>query len=134
MYFGPAEDFGLGALGVAEGELRHRAADPPLDSLGAVGDLLLALALAPLLRAVGIADRHAHHRDGEVRAADRHHAGDAPPSANDHVAADLLAQDAVRAADVAGSLRRDRRRLQSQAVLADGPRGFVDDLVLGGPA
>jgi hypothetical protein len=49
------------------------------------------------------------------------------------VAADLLAEDAVGAADVAGALRRDRRCLEAEAVLADGPRRLVHDLVLGRP-
>ena len=113
---------------MAEGELGDRAADAPLDPLGPVGGLVLALALAPLLRAVGVADRHADDGDGEVRSADRHDAGDAAAGADDDVAADLLAQDAVRAADVARSLGRDGRRLQPEPALADGSRGLVHDL------
>src|SRR5205823_8833223 len=98
---GAAEDLGACALGLAEGELGHRAADPALDALGAVGDLVLALALAPFLRTVGIADGHADDRDRGVNAAERHHTRDSPPRADDHAASDLLTQDAVRRADVA---------------------------------
>ena len=57
------------------------------------------------------------------------HAGNPPAGADDDVAADLLAQDPVRAADVVGSLRRDRRGLEPEAGLDDGSRGLVDDLV-----
>ncbi len=63
-------------------------------------------------------------------AAQRHDAGDAPAGPDDHLAADLLAQDPVRRADVVTRLRRDRRRLQAEPVLADRARGLVDDLVV----
>jgi hypothetical protein len=66
-----------------------------------------------------------------VGAPDRHDAGDAPPGADDHVAADLLAEDAVRAADIAGALGSDRGRLEAKPVFADRAGGLVDDLVLG---
>ena len=65
----------------------------------------VAFALAPLLRAVGVADRHADDRDRRVHAAERDDARDAPAGADDHAAADLLAQDAVRRADVVAPLR-----------------------------
>ena len=65
-----AEDLGAGSLRGLEGELGDAAADPPLDSLRAKGRLVVPLALAPLLRAVGVADRHP---DDEIGAC-------APPS------------------------------------------------------
>ena len=114
-----AEDLRARPLGLPERELGDRAADPPLDPLGAERDLVLALALAPLLRAVGVADRHPDDRDRRVDAAERDDAGNAPAGADDHLAADLLAQDPVRRADVAARLGRDRRRLQAEPVLAD---------------
>src|SRR5207237_1060093 len=58
-------------------------------------------------------------------------AGNAPTGANDHLAADLLAEDAVRRADVAASFGRDRRGLQPEAVLADRRRRLVHDPVVG---
>jgi hypothetical protein len=105
-------------------------ADPPLDLRGSEGGLVLAVALAPLLRAVGVADGHADDRDRMVRAANWDDARDPPAGADDDVAADLLAQDAIRAADVVLALRRDRRRLEAEACLADGGRGLVGDAVL----
>ena len=63
-------------------------------------------------------------------AAERDDAGDPAPGADDHLAADLLAQDPVRRADVVAALGRDRRRLEAEPVLADRPRGLVHDLVL----
>src|SRR2546429_2377675 len=42
----------------------------------------------------------------------------------------LLAQDAIRRADVVAPFRRDRRRLQAEPGLADRRRGLVDDTVL----
>ena len=115
---------------MAEGELGDRAADAPLDLHRPEGDLVLAVALAPLLGAVGIADRHSHDRDRLVYAADRHDAGDAPSGAHDDVTADLLAQDPVRAADVVLALGRDGGRLQPETRLPDSGRGLVDDLIL----
>ena len=46
---------------------------------------------------------------------DRGHAGDPAAGAHDHLAVDRLADQAVRAADVVGALRRDRRRLDPEA-------------------
>ena len=54
-----------------------------------------------------------------MRAADRDDAGDPPAGADDHVAADLLAEDAVRAADVACALGGHGRRFQAEPGLAD---------------
>ena len=81
--------------------------------------------------AVGVADRHAHDRDRRVHAAERHDAGNATTGAHDHLATDLLAQDAVRRADIVARLRRDRRGLQSEPVPADRLRGLVNDAVAG---
>ncbi len=67
-------------------------------------------------------------------AAERHDAGQPAAGADDHLAADLLAQDPVRRADVAARLRRDRRRLQAESVLADRGCRLVDDAVVGRPA
>ncbi len=106
-------------------------ADAALDPLGAEGDLVVALALAPFLRPVRVADRHADDRDRRVHAAERRDSRNPPPGAHDHLAADLLAQDAVRGADVAAPLGRDRRRLQTEAVLADRGCGLVHDPVAG---
>src|SRR6185437_15776282 len=92
----PAEDLGAGSLGLPERELGDGMADAPLDALRAIRDLLVALALAPLLRPVRVADGHANDRDRRKDAADRHDARDPAPSAHDHLAADLLAEDAVR--------------------------------------
>ncbi len=124
-----AEDLGAGALGFAERELRDGAADAALDPLGAERDLVVAFALAPLLRAVGVADRHPHDRDRRVDAAERHDARQPAAGADDHLAADLLAQDPVRRADVAAHLRRDRRRLQAEPGLANRRCRLVDDPV-----
>ena len=105
-------------------------ADAALDALGAQRDLVLALSFAPFLRAIGIADRHADDRDGRVDAADRRHARNAPSRADDDLAADLLAEDPVRRADVAGAFGRDGRRLQAEPGLAHRRCGLVDDSVL----
>ena len=121
----------LVALGLPERELGDGVADPALDSLGAERDLVVALAFAPLLRAVRVADRHANDRDRRVDAAERRDAGDPPSGADDHPAADLLAKDAVRRADVAAPLRRDRGGFQPEPVLADGRGGLVHDAVVG---
>ena len=69
-----AEDLRARPLGRLEGELGDAAADPPLDALRPERRLVVALALAPLLRAVGVADRHPHDRDRRVHAAERNDA------------------------------------------------------------
>ena len=130
---GAAEDLRADELGLPERELRDRTADAPLDPLRAERDLVVTLALAPLLCPVGVADRHPHDRDRRVNAAERHDAGNASPGADDHLAADLLAQDAVRRADVVAALRGDRRRLQAEPVLADRAGRVMHDPVLGLP-
>ena len=94
-------------------------------------DFVGAFALAPLLRAVRVPDGHANDRDRRVHAAVRNHPRNAPPGADDHPPADLLAQDPVRRAHVVRSLGRHRRRLQPEAVLADRSRPVVHDLVVG---
>ena len=103
--FRPAEDLRAHRLGLPERELGDGAADAPLDPLGAKRDLVLARALAPLLRPVGVPHRHANDGDRGVDAAERNDSWDAPSGADDHLAADLLAQDPVRRADVVLSLR-----------------------------
>src|SRR5207237_7271500 len=50
---------------------------------------------------------------------------------DDHLAADLLAEDAVGGADVVAPFGRDRRRLEAESGLSDRCRGLVDDAVLG---
>ena len=116
-----AEHLRARLLGQPEGELGDRVADAPLDPLGAERGLVVALALAPFLRAVGVADRHPHDRDRRVHAAEGNDPRDAPAGADDHAAADLLAQDPVRRADVVRAFRRDRRALQAAPGLATRP-------------
>src|SRR5581483_1003177 len=106
-----------------------RSSDAPLDALGAERDLVVALALAPLLGPVCVAYGHAHDRDRGEHPAERDDAGDPAPGAHDHLAADLLAEDPVRRADVTAPLGRHGRRLQPEAVLADRGGRFVDDAV-----
>ena len=113
-----------------ERELGDGAADAPLDALGPERDLVIAVALPPFAGAVGVTHRHPDDGDRSVDAADRGHPGNPPAGAYDHVPADLLPEDAIWAADVVGSLRRDRRRLEAEARLDDGARGLVDDLIL----
>src|SRR5436190_5965177 len=114
-----AEDLRAGPLRLAEGELGDGVADAALDALGTESDLVVALALAPLFRAIGVADRHPDDRDRRVHAAERRHARNAASRADDDPAADLLAEDAVRRADVAAALGCDRGGLQSQAMFAN---------------
>ena len=128
MYFGPPNTC-THSLGLAESELGDGAADAPLDPFGSERDLVVAVAFPPLLRAVGVADGHPDDGDGGVDAADRKDSRDPPAGANDHLAADLLAQDPVRRADVAAALRRDCRRLEAETVRRDRLRGLVDDLI-----
>ena len=125
----PAEDLRAHALGLAERELRDGVADAALDPFGAERDLVVAVAFAPLLRAVRIADRHAHDRDRCVHASERHDAGDATAGAHDHLAADLLSKDPVGRPDVARALRCDRGRFQPEPVLANRSSRLVDDAV-----
>ena len=122
MYFGPPNTFASGARGLAERELGDRMADAPLDALGAERDLVVALALPPLRGAVRVADRHPHDRDRRVDAADRDDARDPAAGAHDHLAADLLAEDPVRRADVAAALRRDGRAPSGRARARGSPR------------
>ena len=130
---GAAEHLGTRARRMAEGELGDSPADSTLDALGAERKLALAFPLAPFLGPVGVADRHANHRDGRVNPSDRQHPWDAPAGADDDVAADLLAQDPVRAPHVVCALRRDRRSLEPETRLDDGSSGLVDDGVTGCP-
>src|SRR5262245_5878003 len=126
----PAEHLRPRALRRKECELCDCATDAPLDSLGAERKLVVVVALAPLGRAVRVADRHAHDRDRRMHTSDGSNAGNTTTRADDHLAADLLAQDAVRRADVVESLRSPRRGLQPEPVLADRRRRLVDNLVV----
>src|SRR5205085_4312839 len=117
-----AEDLRSHAHGLAEREFGDGAADGALDPLRAERDLRVALALTPFLRTVGVADRHPHDGDWRVHAAERNDARDAAPGAYDHLAADLLAQDAIRRTDVIARLWRHRRGFQSEPVLANRAR------------
>jgi hypothetical protein len=130
---GAAVDLAVHPLGRAEGVLGDRPAGAARDLLGAVGDLArrALVALTPLLRAVGVLDGHADHRDRQVDARHRRDPRDAPARADDDLAVDALAHDAVGRADVVLALRRDRRRLDAQARLAHRRGGVVHDLVCG---
>src|SRR6266545_2599588 len=118
-------------LSLTERELGDRAADASFDAFRAVRDLVVAFALAPLLRAVGVADRHAHDRDRCVDAAERHDARNAPARPHDHAPTDLFAEDPVRRTDVVAPLGSDGRGLQAETVVADRLGRLVDDGVLG---
>ena len=131
MYFGPPKTLAPRPLRLAERELGDRPADAALDPLGAEGDLVVALTLAPFLRAVRVPDRHAHDGDRRVDAADRNDAGDATARSHDHLAADLLAEDPIRRPDVVPTLGRDRRGLEPETVSGDRPRRLVHDAVRG---
>ena len=133
VYLGPAEDLRADERGLSERKLRDRTADAALDPLRAERDLVVTLAFAPLLRPVSVADRHPHDRDRRVNAAERRNAGNASPGADDHLAADLLAENPVRRADVVSALRSDRRRLQAEPVLDDRVGRVMHDPVLGLP-
>ena len=125
-----AEHLRARALGLAEREFGDRVADAALDPLRAQRNLVVALALAPFLRPVCVADGHADDRDRSMDTSHRNHPRNPPPGPDDDLAADLLAKDAVRRADVAGSFRCDRRRFQAETCLADRLRGLEDDLIL----
>jgi hypothetical protein len=127
---GAAEHLRAHLFGQAKREFRDGPADPPFNALRAESDLVVPFALAPLLRSVGISDRHADDRDRRVHAAERHDARDAAPRPHDHLPADLLAQDAVRRADVVAPFRGDRGGLEAKAVLSNRLSSLVDDPVL----
>ena len=133
MYFGPPKTLAP-VLRLAEGELRDRAADPPLDPLGAKRNLVVAVTLAPLARAVRIADRHTDDRDRGMHSADREDPGNPPSGSDDHLPTDLLAEDPVWRAHVVTLLGGHRRRLEAETVRGDRARRLVDDAVVGLPA
>src|SRR5262249_414593 len=110
-----------------ERELCDRAADPPLDPLRAKRDLLLSVALAPLLRPVRVSDGHAHDRDRRMDAAERCDSWNPPPCADDDPPADLLAKDPVRRADVIHALRRGRSGFEPESGLAYCGGSLADD-------
>ena len=129
----PAENLGVHPLSQLETEFGDRAANRALDPLGSESRLVVALSLAPLLRAVGAADRHSDDRDRRMDAAERRHPGNPPARANDHRAADLLTQDAVGRTDVVGAFGRDRGRLQTEPRLLESHSRLVDDRVVRRP-
>ena len=66
-----------------------------------------------------------------MHAGQRADARDAPAGAHDDPAVDLLAEDRVRAADVAGPLGGDRGGLDAKATFAERRRRLVHHLVAG---
>src|SRR6266850_3365620 len=126
---GSAEDLRLDPPGVGEGVVGDDAAGPAADLLGSERPLVESMPFTPLLRAVGIVDRHPDDRDGGVDAGQWTDAGDSPAGSDDHTAVDLLAQDRVGAAHVAGSFGRDRGGLDAEAELTERLRGVEHDLV-----
>ncbi len=130
--FRAPENLRVHSFCLPKGEFGDGVADATLDALRAQGDFVVSLSFAPFLRAVRVADGHADDRDGGVDSAERNDPRNAPSGANDDLATDLLAQDAVRRTHISGLLRRDRRRLQPETVLAHGCSGVEDDGVLGG--
>src|SRR5258708_28708001 len=128
---GAAEPLRLDALGVVDGVLGADAAGPAADLSGPVRPLVRLMALAPLLGAIGVVGRHPDHRDRGVDAGQRPDAWDAAPGPHDQAAVDVLAQDGVRAADVAASFWRDGRRLDPEPELAQRLGGGEHDLVAG---
>ncbi len=65
--------------------------------------------------------------------AERDDTWNATSGTDDDAPADLLPQQPVRGADVVASLRRDRRGLEAEAVLADRLRRLVHDPVVRRP-
>src|SRR5438445_757633 len=126
---GAAEHLRLDPLGVAEGEVGHDPAGTAADLLGPESPLVEVVAFAPFPRAVGVVDGHPDHRDGRVDAGEWTYARDAPAGADDDPPVDLLAQDCVGAADVAGALGRDRGRLDPVPELSQRVGGVEHDLV-----
>ena len=61
--------------------------------------------------------------------ADGKHAGDPPAGAHDHLAADVLAEDAVRRADIVAPFRGHRGGLEPETVVCDRARCLVHDAV-----
>ncbi len=88
---------------MTKGELGDRPADAPLDALGAKREPRphlrpRATRLAPYASPTAMRTTEIGAWTPPIGS----YAGDAPAGADDHVAADLLAQDPVRAADVVG--------------------------------
>ena len=131
MYFGPPKTFAFALSRVRKRVFGDDPADAALDALGAKGDLVVALAFAPLISAVGVADGHAHDRDRRVDSGDGTNAGQAPPGAHDDLAVDFAPQDGVGRTDVAFVLGGDRRGLESEPGARHGGGRFVHDAVLG---
>ena len=112
---GATEHSGMGARRVHERELRDCPAGRTGDVLGAVGDLVAVLVLAPLLRVVGVVDGHAHDADRRAHTGDPCDAGNPLPGAQDHASADSLAEQRIRAADVGPIRGRHRGRFEPEA-------------------
>jgi hypothetical protein len=130
----PAEHLSAVLLRQLKGKLCHRPAGAPRNARGAVGDFVAALLLAPLLGAIGVVDRHAHHGNRGVHPADSPDAGEAPARAQYHLAVDGFAQDGVRRAHVALAFGRNRRRLKAQAGGRHRGRRLAHHGVVAGPA
>ncbi len=64
-----------------------------------------------------------------MHAADGKHAGNPPAGAHDHLAADVLAENAVRRTDVVSPFWGDRGGLQAEPVVCDSARGRVHHAV-----
>src|SRR4051794_41395636 len=125
-----AIDLAIQALGLAKRVLRNRAAVGATNRLGAMSQLVAVVGLAGLLGPVRVTDRQPDDGDRVVHARDRVDARDTPAGTDDDGPADPLADDPVGASDVAGALRRDRRRLQAEAGLPHRRRGLVADAVV----
>ncbi len=101
-----AEHLRAGPLGLAERELGDGAADAPFDALRAERDLVVAPSpsrhsFAPYASPTAMRTTEM----GACTPPKRNDAGDAAAGADDHLAADLLAQDPVRRADVVRASR-----------------------------
>ena len=125
----PPEHLGLDPPRVAEGVVGDDPAGPPADLLGAVSPFVEIVALTPLASPVRVVHRHPDHRDRRMDSRERPYARDPAPGAHNHPAVDLLAQDGVRAADVAGPLRGDGGGFDPEAKLAKRLRGIEHALV-----
>src|SRR5215204_3982324 len=131
---GAAEDLGPHLARLDKGELRYAAAYPARDLLGPEGDLVKPLALAPLLRPVGVVDGHTDHRDRGMHAARGVDTGNAPSRAHDNGPVYARSQDRIGRAHVARFLRRNGRRLDAQSSLFHLRSSLVHDLIVCGPS
>lgn len=88
-------------------------------------------ASARLLGAIGVTDGHTHYCDRMHHWAERRHAGETSPGADNDRAADLLTQDPVRRTHIPGTLRGGRRSLQPEAGVSHRLASLVNDGVVG---